>query len=326
MASLDPTCYFEATKSEVWRAAMKEELVMIEKNQTWNLVDRPQNKKVIQVKWIFKKKLKPDGSVFKHKARLVVKGSKPTQLEEFKKSMFDEFEMTDLGEMAYFLRMQVYQSSAGIFVKQEKYAIEVLRKFNMENCKSVDIPLVPNQKLSKDDDVESVDEGHYRSLVGCLLYLTATGPDIMFATSLLSKFMNQPKETHIKAAKRVLRYGINMRKTRRIGPGRSDASNAQDVPTAPKALNPATATSSALGLDVVTLEHMIQEVVNRALRRTPSKSTSTPMTTMTTNVVPSQAIGTSTSKAMVLPKQIEPIYGLSSKHQPPEFSALMIQY
>ncbi|XP_031259752.1 secreted RxLR effector protein 161-like [Pistacia vera] len=120
--------------------------------------------------------------------------------------MFDEFEMTDLGEMAYFLGMHVYQSTTGIFVNQEKYVIEVLRKFNMENCKSVDIPLVPNQKLSKDDDAESVDKGQYRSLVGCLLYLTATRPDIMFATSLLSKFMNQPKETHFKAAKRVLRY------------------------------------------------------------------------------------------------------------------------
>ncbi|XP_031286440.1 uncharacterized protein LOC116145148 [Pistacia vera] len=110
-----------------------------------------------------------------------------------------------------------------------------------------------------------------------------------------------------------------MRKTRRTDPGRSDASNAQDVPTAPEAPNPAAATSSTPGLDVATLERMIQEAVNRALRRTPLESTSAPVTAVTTNVVPSQAAGTSTPEAMVVPKQIEPIYGLSSKHQPPEF-------
>ena len=65
---------------------------------------------------------------------------------------------------------------------------------------------------------------------------------------------------------------------------------------------------------------MIQEAINRALRRTPPKSTSTPVTTVTTNVVPSQAAGTSTLEALVALKQIEPIYGLSSKHQPLEFS------
>ncbi|XP_031248851.1 uncharacterized protein LOC116106631 [Pistacia vera] len=77
-----------------------------------------------------------------------------------------------------------------------------------------------------------------------------------------------------------------MRKTRRTDPGRSDASNAQDVPTAPKTSNPTTATSSAPGLDVATLERMIQEAINRALRRTPPKSTGTPVTTVTTNVPP----------------------------------------
>ncbi|XP_031282058.1 topless-related protein 4-like [Pistacia vera] len=77
--------------------------------------------------------------------------------------------------------------------------------------------------------------------------------------------------------------GINMRKTKKTDPGRSDASNAQDAPTAPEASNPIVATSSAPCLDVATLEHMIQETVNRALRRTPPESTSTPVTTVMTN-------------------------------------------
>jgi len=62
------------------------------------------------------------------------------------------------------------------------------------------------EKLSKDDGFDNVDEGHYRSLIGCLMYLTATRPDIMFAISLLSHFMHCPSEMHLKAAKRVLRY------------------------------------------------------------------------------------------------------------------------
>ncbi|XP_031282139.1 uncharacterized protein LOC116140681 [Pistacia vera] len=137
---------------------------------------------------------------------LLVIGSNHAQAEEFKKSTHSEFEMTDLGEMSYFLRMEIDQDADGIFVNQRKYASEVLKKFCMENCKQVDLPLVPNLKLSKSDEAEKVDEGLYRSLIGCLLYLIATRPDIMYATSLMSRFMSQPIETHFKTAKRVLRY------------------------------------------------------------------------------------------------------------------------
>ncbi|XP_031285994.1 secreted RxLR effector protein 161-like [Pistacia vera] len=70
----------------------------------------------------------------------------------------------------------------------------------------MDLPFVPTMKLSNSDEAKKVDEGFYRSLIGCLLYLTATRPDIMYATSLLSRFMSQPTETHFKIAKRVLRY------------------------------------------------------------------------------------------------------------------------
>ncbi|XP_031278346.1 uncharacterized protein LOC116136813 [Pistacia vera] len=137
---------------------------------------------------------------------LLVIGSKHDQVEEFKKSMHSEFERTDLGEMSYFLGMEIDQDADGIFVNQRKYASEVLKKFCMENCKPMDLPSVPNMKLSKSDEPEKVDEGLYKSLISYLLYLTATKPDIMYATSLLSRFMGQPTETHFKTAKRVLRY------------------------------------------------------------------------------------------------------------------------
>ncbi|XP_031250245.1 uncharacterized protein LOC116108096 [Pistacia vera] len=135
---------------------------------------------------------------------LLVTGSKHAQLEEFKKSMHNEFEMTDLGEMSYFLGMEIDQGADGIFVNQKRYASEVLKKFSMENCKQVDLPLVPNAKLSKNDETKKIDEGLYRSLISCLLYLKAARPDIMYATSMWSRFMSQPIETHFNAAKRVL--------------------------------------------------------------------------------------------------------------------------
>ncbi|XP_031287217.1 secreted RxLR effector protein 161-like [Pistacia vera] len=102
--------------------------------------------------------------------------------------------------------MEINQSNEGIFACQERYANEVLKKFGMENFKPVDTSLVPNVKLTKDDGAMRVDEGLFRSLIGCLLYLTTTRPDLMFASRYLSRFMSNLSELHFRAAKRVLRY------------------------------------------------------------------------------------------------------------------------
>ncbi|XP_031276221.1 uncharacterized protein LOC116134691 [Pistacia vera] len=100
--------------------------------------------------------------------------------------------------------MEINQAASEIFVCQQRYATELLLRFGMENCKPVNTPLVPNLKLSKIDGAERVDEGKYRSLVGSLLYYTATRPDLMFTASYLSRFMSNPSELHFKAAKPVL--------------------------------------------------------------------------------------------------------------------------
>lgn len=78
--------------------------------------------------------------------------------------------------------------------------------FNLMECKAVSTPLIPNLKLTKDETGDNVDEGKYRSLIGSLLYLTISRPDILFAVSLLSRFMSSPKQSHMAAAKHVLRY------------------------------------------------------------------------------------------------------------------------
>ncbi|KAF2293784.1 hypothetical protein GH714_004737 [Hevea brasiliensis] len=127
---------------------------------------------------------------------LLITRSNAHMIKEFKSEMLTTFEMTDLGEMSYFLRMEISQSKKGIFICQRKYAAEILKRFGMENSKPIGTPLCQSLKLCKDDKSDKVDVGIYRSLIGCLLYLTATRPDLMFAASLLSRFMNSPSVTH----------------------------------------------------------------------------------------------------------------------------------
>lgn len=337
---VEPESYMDASKHDVWIDAMKSELEMIKKNNTWKLVDLPEGKNAIGVKWVYRTKFHPDGSIHKHKARLVVKGysqvagidfgdtfapvarhdtiklllsiaaqrnwkihhldvksaflngeleeeiyvrqpqgfevageeervyrlykalyglkqaprawyakidahllnhnfrrsssestlyikqfnsqekliislyvddllvigSNDEIVKEFKKQMECEFDMSDLGLVYYFLGMEIKQESSGVYISQKKYASDMLKRFNMFSCKSVASPLVLNCKLSKDDGEKLVDPTPYRSIVGSLLYLTITRPDLAYSASFLSRFMNAPSTSHVGAAKRVLRY------------------------------------------------------------------------------------------------------------------------
>lgn len=125
---------------------------------------------------------------------------------KFKNSMKHEFEMTDLGKMKFFLGLEVLQKSGGIFIGQRKYAQEVLQRFEMNQSNSVQTPVVPGFKLCKDEGGIKVDTTYFKQIVGCLMYLTAPRPDMMFAISLLSIYMEKPTQLHLQLAKRVLRY------------------------------------------------------------------------------------------------------------------------
>ncbi|CAL2254987.1 unnamed protein product [Prunus armeniaca] len=127
-------------------------------------------------------------------------------IQEFKKDMMKTFEMSDLGLMHYFLGIEINQEEDGIFICQKKYTENLLKKFKMYGCKTVATPLITNEKLRKEDGSSKANESVYRSLIGSLLYLTTTRPDIMYATSLLSRFMQNPSQIHYGAAKRILRY------------------------------------------------------------------------------------------------------------------------
>ncbi len=137
---------------------------------------------------------------------LLYTGSSQQLMMEFKQVLMKEFEMTDLGEMNYFLGLEVSQRKSGIFLSQHKYAIEVLRQFCMDQCKAVATPMNTGEKLKEEDGSGATDVGRYRSLVGRLIYLTHTRPDISFAVGLVSRFMHSPTTHHFEAAKRILRY------------------------------------------------------------------------------------------------------------------------
>jgi hypothetical protein len=95
--------------------------------------------------------------------------------------MQNEFEMSLLGELSFFLGLQIHQSNQGIFISQTKYIIEMLKRFRMEDCKPVITPMQTSCKLRKDDDSKSTDQRQYRSMIGSLLYVTTSRPDVMQA-------------------------------------------------------------------------------------------------------------------------------------------------
>ncbi|KAJ3689816.1 hypothetical protein LUZ61_018980 [Rhynchospora tenuis] len=137
---------------------------------------------------------------------LIFMGNNEKMIKEFKEVMTREFEMTDLGLMKYFLGLEVRQENAGIFVSQEAYAKEILKKYKMDECNPVSTPMELGAKLSKFEGGDRVDASKYQSLVGRLRYLTCTRPDIAYSVGVVSRFMEEPKYSHWKAIKRILRY------------------------------------------------------------------------------------------------------------------------
>ncbi|CAN6678923.1 unnamed protein product [Malus baccata var. baccata] len=110
---------------------------------------------------------------------IIYTGSCQDLMDDFKSDMMLKYEMTDLGLLHHFLGMGVMQTEEYIFIHQRKYASSLLKKFGLQDCKSVSTPLVPSDKLRKEDGSGTADEVQYRQVVGSLLYLTATRPDII---------------------------------------------------------------------------------------------------------------------------------------------------
>ncbi|GKB49178.1 putative ribonuclease H-like domain-containing protein [Tanacetum coccineum] len=124
----------------------------------------------------------------------------------FEKLRKDKFQMSSMGELTFFLGLQVQQKEDGIFINQDKYVAEILKKFNYIDVKSASTPVDLEKLLVKDGDVNDVDVHLYRSMIGSLMYLTTSRPDIMFAVCACARFQVTPKTSHLLAVKRIFRY------------------------------------------------------------------------------------------------------------------------
>jgi hypothetical protein len=114
--------------------------------------------------------------------------------------------MKDLGELCYFLGIEVIKSPKGIWLLQRQYALNKLFEYGMMSCKPISIPLKQNVKLSANEGDLVEDTTMYRRIVGSLIYMTITRPDLSYAVEVVSQFMQTPQKPHLDAMRRILRY------------------------------------------------------------------------------------------------------------------------
>jgi hypothetical protein len=137
---------------------------------------------------------------------IVFGGSSNSLVARFADDMSREFEMIMMGELQFLLGLQIKQSKEGTFVYQAKYTMDIVRKFKMVDSKAMATPMSMTTTLDADEEGEHVDQKEYQSMIGSLLYLTATRPDIQFSVFLCAHFQASPRTSHRQAVKRIFRY------------------------------------------------------------------------------------------------------------------------
>nr|GEU95712.1 copia protein [Tanacetum cinerariifolium] len=137
---------------------------------------------------------------------IIFDASTPELCDLFANLMCSKFKMSMMGKISFFLGLQISQSPRGIFINQSIYALESLKKYGFESCDPVDTPMVEKSKLDEDKEGKAVDPSHYHSMIGTLLYLTASRPDLQFAICMCARYQARPTKKHIHAVKRIFRY------------------------------------------------------------------------------------------------------------------------
>jgi hypothetical protein len=152
---------------------------------------------------------------------IIITGDDEALITQVKSALQSEFDMKDLGKLHFFLGLEIKYVYNGLFVSQHKYAKELLHKAGLDDCHTHLTPCQSGVKLFKDTGkpLSTSDTAYFRSLVGCLQYLTFTRPDIAYSVNSVCQFLHSPTEDHLIAAKRILRYvkgsldvGIHFRK------------------------------------------------------------------------------------------------------------------
>nr|GEU89751.1 retrovirus-related Pol polyprotein from transposon TNT 1-94 [Tanacetum cinerariifolium] len=137
---------------------------------------------------------------------IIFGSTNPKYCIKFSNLMVKRFEISMMGKMKFFFGLQVNQFSNGIFINQSKYILDILKRFRMENCDTVPTPMVEQAKLKLDLVGKPVDHTDYRSMIGSLMYVTSSRPDIMFATCMCARYQDNPNEHHVSAVKRIFCY------------------------------------------------------------------------------------------------------------------------
>jgi hypothetical protein len=137
---------------------------------------------------------------------IVFGGSSNSLVTRLAEDMSREFEMSMMGELQFFLGLQIKQSKEGTFVHQAKYTKDIVRKFKMDDSKAMKTPMSTTTALDADEEDEHVGQKEYRSMIGSLLYLTAMRPDIQFSVCLCARFQASPRTSHRQAVKHIFRY------------------------------------------------------------------------------------------------------------------------
>ncbi|GJZ40913.1 retrovirus-related pol polyprotein from transposon TNT 1-94 [Tanacetum coccineum] len=193
--------------------SMQEELHEFYRLEVWELVLRPDNVMIITLKWIYKVKLDEIGGILKNKARLVARGYRQEEGIDFEES-FAPLARLDAIQifLAYVahMNMVVYQMDVKTAFWAKKFMLvnwmESLKKYGMESSDPVDTPMVEKSKLDEDTQGKAVDPTHYRRMIGTLMYLTASRPDLTFVVCMCARYQAKPTEKHLHAVKRIFKY------------------------------------------------------------------------------------------------------------------------
>ena len=137
---------------------------------------------------------------------LILTGSSDMLIQDIKSKLKGEFDMKDLGELKYFLGIEIIRDAYDTWMVQRQYALDMLSRYGMTACKPISVPLEQNVKLRADTGDLLEDPAMYRQMVGSLIYMTITRPDLSYAVGLVSQFMQSPRKPHLDAVRRILRY------------------------------------------------------------------------------------------------------------------------
>ncbi|XP_022873960.1 uncharacterized protein LOC111392799 [Olea europaea var. sylvestris] len=236
VSQVEPKKVEEALSDECWVNAMHEELNQFARNNVWILVPRPENCNIIAPRaWyerltsyleehgfsrggadrtLFIRHIEETIIIAQIYVDDIIFGSPIESLAyEFAECLKQEFEMSMVGELSYFLGLQVKQIEDGLFISQSKYAKDLVKLFGLDSKKHTRTPMSTSLKLGLDPSGKSVDHSLYRSMIGSLLYRTATRPDIAFSAGRCARFQTDPKESHLSSVRCIIRYVSDDRKS-----------------------------------------------------------------------------------------------------------------